>query len=458
MYPVTVAFKEAVRQSHVATIRVEVWRSGEYLRTLEIVDGSIDIDARRAQRRTLSITVPATRPSISLVAVFAIYQDLIGTGTYLALSSAYGTYADMKVITGYDEVSVDDALIPTTAYSDVSPYGNEIRVWRGIEVPTGHVMNYQELSADYATYLAVDTGYATYGQMKVPTGTEIVREEVPLGVFVITDVSVTDSGAGAKMDIQGVDRSMKIAKALWLDALQIGSGANLSDAVGFILSDRWPDVPLNLQDTAQTIPATVLGLNEGSSGQDPWADAQKLATGGGMELFFDGTGTAVLRPVTDPSTATPVEVYEEGVDAVVLDVTRRLSTDTTSNGVVMSGEGSNVTPPVRAVVFDEDPASPTYRYGEFGERPVFMSSPLILTAADAVAAATAELAKLKGAEENVEWTMLCDPSMDAGDVIEIHNTGTRLNKVLVLDKLSVPLTSSGTMKAVARTIRVLESA
>ena len=86
---------------------------------------------------------------------------------------------------------------------------------------------------------------------------------------------------------------------------------------------------------------------------------------------------------------------------------------------------------------------------------MFVSSPLVLTTADAVAVAGAELSKMKGAEENVEWSQICDPSLDAGDVIKIRNEGTRLAKVLVLDKVTIPLSPGGSMKATARTVRVL---
>jgi len=65
------------------------------------------------------------------------------------------------------------------------------------------------------------------------------------------------------------------------------------------------------------------------------------------------------------------------------------------------------------------------------------------------------LSKMKGAEENVEWQQICDPSLDAGDVIKIRNEGTRLAKVLVLDKVTIPLSPGGSMKATARTVRVL---
>jgi hypothetical protein len=300
------------------------------------------------------------------------------------------------------------------------------------------------------------TEFDTYGSLFQQQGTEPFTEEVPLGVFVMTEVNLEDSGQGAVMNIVGVDRSIRVQKALWIDPYQISASANLGTAISLVLSDRWSDVETDFQDTTRTVPGTVLGLQSGGSGKDPWADVLKLAQAGGFELFFDNEGVAVLTSVPDPSNQTPVEVYVEGDEAMLLGVNRRLSTDQTFNGVVVTGEGTNVRPPVRAVAFDEDPASPTYRYGAFGERPTFISSPVVSTASEASLVAVSELAKLKGAEENVDWSQITDPSLDAGDVIQVENTGTRLARVMVLDKVSVPLTVGGAMQATARTVRVLQ--
>lgn len=306
------------------------------------------------------------------------------------------------------------------------------------------------------SYTDLMTEFDTYGSLFQQQGTEPFTEEVPLGVFVMTEVNLEDSGQGAVMNIVGVDRSIRVQKALWIDPYQISASANLGTAISLVLSDRWSDVETDFQDTTRTVPGTVLGLQSGGSGKDPWADVLKLAQAGGFELFFDNEGVAVLTSVPDPSNQTPIEVYVEGDEAMLLGVNRRLSTDQTFNGVVVTGEGTNVRPPVRAVAFDEDPASPTYRYGAFGERPTFISSPVVSTASEASLVAVSELAKLKGAEENVDWSQITDPSLDAGDVIQVENTGTRLARVMVLDKVSVPLTVGGAMQATARTVRVLQ--
>lgn len=305
------------------------------------------------------------------------------------------------------------------------------------------------------SYSQLAAAYGSYGVLAQSFTEFEASEEIPLGVFVITDIDIEDSGNGTTMVITGVDRSLRISKAEWIDPYQIPANTELAAAISGVLTNRWPSVETDFYNTGVLLPATVLGLQSGSSGKDPWANVQQMASSNGFDLYFDATGRAVLVPVSDPSTATPLETYEENEEAMILSVKRRLSTDNTFNGVVATGEGSSVKPPVRAVAFDDDPASPTYRYGLFGERPKFISSSLVTSASAAASFAAAELAKIKGAEENVDWVQVCDPSLDAGDVVKVRNTGTRLDKVLVLDKVTIPLAPSGTMSATARTVRVL---
>lgn len=186
MYAVSQEFKEAVRQPHKAVVRAEVWRSGVFLRSLDVIDGAVEIDSRRAQRRTVQVRVPATRPSVTLQPVFNTYQSILGAivtwdvatdtwdtvgaftwdqgdsiassliptefPTYADLSAGYENYGALQQITGYDETTIDDGLIPTSAFSDVSPYGNELRIWRGIEVSRPTFRTYLSIAGIRVTW------------------------------------------------------------------------------------------------------------------------------------------------------------------------------------------------------------------------------------------------------------------------------------------------------------------
>jgi hypothetical protein len=65
--------------------------------------------------------------------------------TYGDLSGGYATYAALQSIVSYDEVTVDDGLIPTQSFSDVAPFGNELRLWRGIELDRPVFLTYESI-------------------------------------------------------------------------------------------------------------------------------------------------------------------------------------------------------------------------------------------------------------------------------------------------------------------------
>jgi hypothetical protein len=186
MYAVTPEFKAKVRQPHAASVRAEIWRSGVFLRALDVIDGSVDIDSRRSQRRTCSLTVPATKPTVRLLPEFLTYQairgaivtwdastptwDTVGVftwdqgnsvastldvptfPTYADLSTGYESYGAIREITGYTEETVDDGLIPTSPFSDVSPFGNELRLWRGVEVERPLFRTYESIAGIRMTW------------------------------------------------------------------------------------------------------------------------------------------------------------------------------------------------------------------------------------------------------------------------------------------------------------------
>jgi hypothetical protein len=201
MYPVSTGFKTAVRESHTATVRVEVWRSGVFMRSLNVTGGQVEIDSRRQHRSTISLTIPATKPTVVLDPVFTTYSEIKGLvvtwdialdtwatagawtwaegnsldssgvkpllNSYADLAGGYPNYGALRDITGYSETTVDDGLIPTTAASDLAPYGNEVHAWRGIRLERSNYLDYEaiaglkiswDLVQSSLTWATVDSG------------------------------------------------------------------------------------------------------------------------------------------------------------------------------------------------------------------------------------------------------------------------------------------------------------
>lgn len=373
MYPTSTEFTSTVRKSHTAVARAEVWYADQLLRTLSISTGEVRVDAKSAIRRTCSVTMLADR--------------------------------------------ISNDLVPADAYSDLAPFGNELKLYRGVVLPS--------------------------------TGAE---EYVPLGVFVITSVEISDRVDGVEIKVNGVDRSFWVASNPWTQPYQVASGG-LSAVLTELLSNRYPGITVSFPTVTTVVNQMVLGTDMDN---DPWKDAVQIAEEAGYDLYFDQDGSCVLAAFPTLEGSSVVATYSEDSNAVVLDMSRQMTVEGTYNGIVFVVETSQ-TNPIRVEVYDEDPDSPTYRYGKFGQRTKMVSSTTVKTVEDARAAATALLNRYLGSQEQVSWTQIVNPAHDANDLIFISNTGTKINRTVILDNLTIPLDPVGTLTAQARTVRVIGS-
>ena len=312
-------------------------------------------------------------------------------------------------------VDTDGTLVPTNNISSVLlPYNREVKIYRGIVFPDG------------------------------------TEELVPLGVFVITSVDITETSQGVKVAIRGSDRSLILARAKFTNhEFYIDEGTAKETAIEQILKYRYPKVKTIFPATNQVTTLLYPTLDQSS---DPWREALKIAESASMDLYFDENGIARMRPIPDPDKGTAVATYTDGSDSVLIQLARSLSTDETYNGVIFTGEGTNLSIGVLGEAWDDNPSSPTYRR-TYGEVPKFMSSPTVLTVAEAEEAARAELRKVIGASEKITWDQIVNPAHDVYDLVKVTRSPVGIDKVLMLDAISIPLAANGTMNAIGRTRR-----
>jgi hypothetical protein len=312
-------------------------------------------------------------------------------------------------------VDTDGTLVPTNNISSVLlPYNREVKIYRGIVFPDG------------------------------------TEELVPLGVFVITSVDITETSQGVKVAIKGSDRSLILARAKFTNhEFYIEAGTAKETAIEQILKYRYPKVKTIFPATNQITTLLYPTLDQSS---DPWREALKIAESASMDLYFDENGIARMRPIPDPDKGSAVATYTDGEDSVLLQIARSLSVDESYNGVIFTGEGTNLSLGVIGEAWDDNPASPTYRK-TYGEVPLFKSSPTVLTVAEAQEAASAELKKVIGASEKITWDQLVNPAHDVYDLVKVTRSPVGVDKVMMLDAISIPLAASGTMNAIGRSRR-----
>jgi hypothetical protein len=312
-------------------------------------------------------------------------------------------------------VDTDGTLIPTNNISSVLlPFNREVKIYRGIQ--------YQD-------------------------GTE---ELVPLGVFEITTVEISDTPEGVKISVEGSDRSLRIAKAKWINhEFYIDDATPKEAAITKILKDRYPNVKTDFPATGQVTSIVYPSLDQSS---DPWREALKISESAGMDLYFDENGIARMRPIPDPDLGKALVEYTDGEDSVLTQLGRNLSSDESYNHVIVTGEGTNLTIGVIGEAFDDNPSSPTY-VTTYGSVPIFKSSPNILTVAEATEAARAELKKVIGASEKITWDQIVNPAHDVYDLVKIVRSPSGVDATLMLDAISIPLAATSTMNAIGRSRR-----
>lgn len=664
MFPVSSAFINALHDTHTATLRCEVRSggvNGRKLLDLYPTAGSVTIDSHGTQRRTLSLNLVDDSYSTVSTAKYNSYSSIqSGYASYTAFNAVNSgkTYGSIVQIVGYDTTTVAPTYIPTTAYSALTPYGNEIWVWRGIKFSDGTI------------------------------------EEAPLGVFVITEVNVSNGDSGTAISVSAVDRSIKVSRAKMTTTYASTPNGYFTEELKKLLSSRWSDIsydfpavknatltnvygnlltnpsfdtnttgwsgsnatiarvttptpfsgtgalsvtctsagtcyattttgiggvavtagvtytasayvrtavttrgafvnfawynnagtlistsfgsgivdsttyqrtsvtatapatavwaavqvsfnatatseihyvdavmmerssvlnsyydtsttgsysPTYVSSTAHnflagqtvtvgagfasgfsSITGTVIIVDSSTSfqlkvasgtpsatsssgtvssivydlpitiprfilqmGDDPWVKAVEIANGLGYDLYFSATGVCTINTFPSVSNAQPNFTYLDNEASALINLTSAISVDGTYNGVNVTATGTDKLTPYNSTAWDLDSSSPTYRYGGFGEVPIFVSSNLIGSQSQCDATAQQLLGRYIGASQAISWNSLVNPAQDVYDVVQLKDGGTQVNATLIIDSLTIPLGAMGTMSAKARAIKFL---
>lgn len=284
--------------------------------------------------------------------------------------------------------------------------------------------------------------------LEVTVETDATIEEMcPLGVFLLNDTAINDSPAGTTLELSGTDLARKISRNRWDTTFIVEEGTNYASAIQNLVEDRMPGIVTNFASTERTAPRLFFG-EQGQN--DPWQDAQDLATAIGYELYFDPRGICVLRPEPDPDIHEAQWTFEDEAHPTIVTLSRRVSDADTYNKVIAQGEGSSNDVPVQAIAIDDDPASPTYYLGPYGTVTYTFRSAMITTAEQAQDAADALLVRIKGITESVELSAVPMPALEPGDVVAVDRERSKLEGRFLIDAMSIPLGAAETMRITGR--------
>ena len=323
----------------------------------------------------------------------------------------------------------DPTLIPQAVGDLLVPYGNEIQVSRGIR----------------------SGGF---------------EHLVPLGIFGIQDVSLSDTPEGITIDVTGADRAQKAIDATFDEAFTIAGGTLATTAILNLVSGGMTVAETDFISRAGNAP-----MHQGEQGGDRWALAQDMAYVMGCDLYWSNTGVLVLRPISSLGDA-PVASIVEGEDGVevnpsLLDIGRTWSRREAHNKWIVIGvnpaSATGDTPPPTATAIDDNPSSPTYYYGPFGRKPEVWNTSLSDTTAACLEAAEGKKAKEIGLTQEINFGALVKPALEPGDVVHVKRTRMVegevfevANEAHILDSITIPLDAGTPMQGSTRAIQTID--
>lgn len=310
-------------------------------------------------------------------------------------------------------------LVPSDTTSLLTPYGTELRPYRGVR-------------------------YAA-----TPEHPEGEIEVLPLGVFRLAKVSIQDqTGGSPDIQLEAYDLSRTVARDKFISPYVIATGTNIIDAIKAILARTFDDLSYDAISTTRTTTAPRLY----DVGDDPWDAVTVLAQSLGCDIYFDVEGWVVIAPPADiDALPSPDFQYIEGERCTMLDLSRVLTDEPGFNGVVITGESpGDELPAVRAVAWDEEPTSATYHLGPYGEVPQFITDQLVKTTEEAQATADQLLRNLLGFSSQLSISGIVNPSFEAGQVVEVVRARSHVSGLYAVDSFNIPLDAKSTQSLTLR--------
>lgn len=300
--------------------------------------------------------------------------DVLLSGSVKLDNVAVRRQVDMEI------ADVDGLLTPASAADLLAPKGTELRVSRGLVLADG------------------------------------TTEWIPLGVFGVVEPEVKASpGNGTVLSLKGYDRVDAVRNRRFDSAYTVAKGTPTTTAATQIVTTRM-SVNTRVTTTSSTTPETVF-----EALSDPWDAVRDLADADSLVAYFDPQGTLVIGP--DAGVETGI-TYEPGPESFLIDSSRKMDSSKTYSGVVVNVEHPDQTP-IRYVLWDTDPKSPTYADGPFGRRPYGFSSSLITSMAQAQLAAQTLLARVRQIPQTAEIVTAGHIGHDVGDVVSVVDPRTR---------------------------------
>ena len=270
---------------------------------------------------------------------------------------------------------------------------------------------------------------------------------VPLGYFRISDTDQEDAPLNP-IELSCDDRMATIIDSELIDPRVYDPPMTVGDVFDDLILDIYPDAVIQFDDATSDVPLVRQVVIE----KDRYKPLREMADSFGKLFYWDTDGVCRIETPPDPNSI--VWNVRSGRRGALVNAQRGFKRKGIYNAVVVEGEGADDRAPVRAVVVDDDPNSPTRFGGPIGKVPLRLETPLVTTQPQAVNAATILLQRAIGAPYNVQFDSIVNPSLRPFEAIRItYNDGNR--DVHLIDSVTIPLDEDAAMTAQTREQAVL---
>lgn len=300
-----------------------------------------------------------------------------------------------------------------------------------------------------------DDRLAPYGQeLFIRRGIEFARgdvEWVSYGFFRIDDVD--QNGISQVITVTASDRMSDIVDARMLAPRQFSSSATYGEFVDNLVSEVFPfvqdgqeiwefDDP-ELRDTALGRIVTVE--------QDRYEALRDTFVAHGKIVYFDHRG--IFRVASPSSFTWPLFHVHNEDRGTLIHLNHYLNRTRFYNAVVAFGEEDADGVAIREAVVDDNPKSPTYFFGHFGQVPRYFYSSFFRTATQARVAAREILRRYTGLPAGLTFDTN-NPALEPFDNGLVTYPGR--SEARVLDTVNIPLVP-GVVTAKTRILTIDET-
>lgn len=320
--------------------------------------------------------------------------------TYGGMGGYYGPY------------SITDVL------GVLQPYGVEVRVYRGLEIE----------------------GYDVSGKLyRTP-------EYKWIGTLPIVDTDYSDEDGTRVITVTTNERSTLISKNSWKYPIT-GNWGSYSQHAKDIFSNRTPPywrglITLNSTATDNSVaPVTIYG---GQVGRDPWADIIQLNRIVGQVVEVQGDGVFVMHKAPELRLDGPADVnLTIGEQGLVVSGVRRFKRSQSFNSITVQGGQDAQGNPVFAEASDSFAYSAMSTLGPVG---IITKNIPANNITDPVVAQ--DLANRLGQEyfglyEEIEVTMIPDPTIEMTDVLHVNYPPLGINAKYYISSMTMPVSDLG---------------